>query len=339
MLQRISPADHLRMGLAFALTSALCFGLSGPFAKSLMVAGWSPTAAVTARLFGGAVVMAVVATAVNPSWLREARAHARTIVLYGLFPIAGAQLCFYNGVKHLSVGVALLLEYTAPVLVVAWLWARTRRRPGTRTLAGVAMAIVGITVVLDVFHGASINAIGVAWGLGAAVCAASYFMMSDISDTTAAGTPLSPITLAAGGLWVGAAGVGLLGLTGVMPLNFTADDVLLAGATLPPAVAVAALAILSTAVAYTLGIVGVALLKPGFASLLGLSEVLFAVLWAWLLVGEAMSTTQVIGGAVVLAGLALARPGDRRGEPPAGTGAATEARGPQTSAKIAARSG
>lgn len=308
MLQRFAPANHFRLGLAFALTSAMCFGLSGPFARSLMNAGWSPTAAVLARMAGGALVMTVVATAVRPGWWTEAVKHRRIIVVYGLVPIAGAQLAYYNAVAHLSVGVALLLEYTAPVLVVAWLWGITRRRPSNKTLAGVGMAIAGIMLVLDVFSSAAISGVGVAWGLAAAVCAACYFMMSNISDTTSAdGTALSPITLATGGLWFGAGGVGLLGVSGLMPLQFGSADVVIGGATLSPLVAVAVLAVVPTAMAYTFGIMGVALLKPGFASLLGLSEVLFAVLWAWLLIGEAMTVTQLIGGAVVLAGLALAR--------------------------------
>ena len=110
-----------------------------PFAKSLMEAGWSPTAAVTARLAGGALVMAIFATIVKPDWFREALQHSKTVVAYGLIPIAGAQLCYYNAVAHLSVGVALLLEYTAPILVVGWLWATTRRRPSILTLTGVAL--------------------------------------------------------------------------------------------------------------------------------------------------------------------------------------------------------
>ena len=46
----------------------------------------------------------------------------------------------------------------------------------------------------------------------------------------------------------------------------------------------------------------------GFASLVGLPEVLFAVLWARVLIGEAMTAVQALGAAVVLAGLILARP-------------------------------
>ena len=150
MSTTVRGQDHFRLGLLFAIGSAFTFGMSGPFAKSLMEAGWSPTAAVTARLAGGALVMAVFATIVKPDWVREARAHARTVVAYGLVPIAGAQLCYYNAVAHLSVGVALLLEYTAPILVVGWIWGTTRRRPRTMTLAGVALAVAGIMLVLNV---------------------------------------------------------------------------------------------------------------------------------------------------------------------------------------------
>ncbi|MEU0495355.1 EamA family transporter [Mycobacterium sp. NPDC006124] len=302
-------AEQFRSGLLLALGSAFAFGMSGPLGKALMEAGWSPTAAVTARLAGGAVAMAVFATAMNPAWVREALAHWRTVLAYGAVPIAGAQFCYYNAVSHLSVGVALLIEYTAPILVVGWLWATTRRRPGNLTLAGVALAVAGITLVLNVFSEAHINLFGVGWASVAAVCAACYFVMSDEVSTEEGG--LNPITLAAGGLIVGAVAVVLLGATRVMPMTFTADDTTIAGVTTPWFVPVIAMALIPTAIAYTLGIMGVTRLRPRFASLVGLSEVLFAVLTAWVLLGESLAVIQVIGGAVVLAGLVLARLGDR----------------------------
>ncbi|ANI38425.1 EamA family transporter [Mycolicibacterium vaccae] len=314
--------DHFRTGLLFAIGSAFAFGCSGPFAKALMEAGWTPTAAVTARLAGGALVMAVFASVVRPGWLREARAHATTVALYGLVPIAGAQLFYYNAVSHLSVGVALLLEYTAPILVVGWLWATTRRRPTSMTLAGVALAVAGIMLVLGLIGpggltAAQINPVGVGWGLAAAVCAACYFLMSDKAGAAVPDgrTPLHPITLAAGGLLVGAVAVTALGVAGLMPMRFTANDAVIAGWTTSWIVPVIALGLIPTAIAYTLGIVGIARLRPRFASLVGLSEVMFAVLAAWVLLGEAMTATQAVGGAVVLAGLALARQGDLAGCP------------------------
>lgn len=310
-------ADQFQVGLLFAIGSALAFGMSGPLAKALMEAGWSPTAAVTARLAGGAVAMAAFASLCKPDWVREALRHWKTVVAYGFAPIAGAQLCYYNAVAHLSVGVALLLEYTSPVLVVGWLWATTRRRPSTLTMAGVVLAVVGIMLVLGLFEsgglpGAHIDLAGVGWGLAAAVCAACYFMMSD--EVSADGSEeggLNSITLAAGGLIVGAVVVALLGLSGTMPLTFTANDAVIAGMTTSWLVPVVALALIPTALAYTLGIMGIARLRPRFASLVGLAEVMFAVLAAWALLGEALTTTQGLGGAVVLAGLVLARHGDR----------------------------
>ena len=76
-------------------------------------------------------------------------------------------------------------------------------------------------------------------------------------------------------------------------------------------VPVVALGVITTAIAYTLGIMGVARLRPRFASLVGLAEVMFAVLAAWVLLGQAITLTQAIGGVVVLGGLVLARQGDR----------------------------
>lgn len=307
--------NQFRIGLLFATSSAFAFGMSGPLAKSLMVAGWSPTAAVAARLAGGALVLAVVATIVKPDWIREARDHAGTVLAYGLIPVAGAQLCYYNAVAHLSVGVALLLEYTSPVLVIAWVWATTRRRPRALTMAGVALAVAGITLVLEVFSASSdgtrVDAVGVAWGLGAAVCAVCYFMMSD--RVSADGSGLQAVTLAAGGLVVATVAVSVLGLTGVMPMRFTANDAVVGGLTVSWLVPVLLLGVVATAIAYTLGISGVARLRPSFASLVGLAEVLFAVLAAWLMLGERISATQAVGGIVVLLGLALARQGEAAG--------------------------
>ncbi len=122
---------------------------------------------------------------------------------------------------------------------------------------------------------------------------------------------MNSITLAAAGLIVGTVAVALLGAAGVMPLTFTANDTVVAGWTTSWVVPVVALGVVATAVAYTLGIMGIARLRPRFASLVGLSEVMFAVLAAWFLLGEAITAMQAVGGAIVLTGLALARAGDR----------------------------
>ena len=139
-------------------------------------------------------------------------------------------------------------------------------------------------------------------------------MSAKASNGSADSDSVNPITLAAAGLVVGAAAVTLLGVVGIMPLTFTTNDTVIAGLTTSWVVPVIALGVVATAVAYTLGIMGIAQLRPRFASLVGLSEVMFAVLAAWVLLGEAMTPIQAVGGIIVLAGLALARQGDRSEE-------------------------
>ncbi|MEJ2860728.1 EamA family transporter [Actinomycetospora flava] len=298
-------------GLAIALLSGFSFGLAGPFAAALLATGWSPLAVVVGRL-GGAALLLVVPLAVMAArgrYLR--RRHLRPVVVYGVVPLAGAQVCYFSAVGHLSVGVALLIEYTAPVLLLAWTWARTALRPRPATLLGAALAILGLGLVLDVGRGADVDVVGVLWGLGAAVCLAAYFRLSaDASEDD--GPPA--LVLTAGGALVGTAVVLLVGLVGLLPLEANTAPIDLAGWTAPWWVGVVLVAALSTALAYLTGIAAVGRLGSRLASFVGLSEVLFAVLGAWWLVSQEPTATQVAGGVLVVAAIALIR----WAEPPEG---------------------
>ncbi|MDV8008360.1 MULTISPECIES: EamA family transporter [unclassified Rhodococcus (in: high G+C Gram-positive bacteria)] len=293
-----------RNGLIFALLSAATFGVSGPFAKSLIESGWSPGGAVFARVAGGALVMMVIAVATQWPRLRQVGAHTRTVLLYGVFAISGVQLCFFNAVQHLSVGVALLLEYLAPIIVIGWVWITKGARPSVQTLLGAAVALIGAAVVIDVFGSAEISAVGVAWGLAAAACLAVYFVISERADGD-----LHPVVLAASGLTVSALVIGALGLVGILPLEFSASNAVVAEHSVGVWLPVAVLVLVSTVIAYLTGIAAITLLGPTIGSLVALTEVLCAVVAAWILVGESVTALQAVGGAAIIAGLVLARLG------------------------------
>jgi len=293
-----------RNGLIFALLSAATFGVSGPFAKSLIESGWSPGGAVFARVAGGALVMMVIAVATQWPRLRQVSTHTRTVLLYGVFAISGVQLCFFNAVQHLSVGVALLLEYLAPIIVIGWVWITKGARPSVQTLLGAAVALIGAAVVIDVFGSAEISAVGVAWGLAAAACLAVYFVISERADGD-----LHPVVLAASGLTVSAVVIGALGLVGVLPLQFSASNAVVADHSVNVWLPVVVLVLVSTVIAYLTGIAAITLLGPTIGSLVALTEVLCAVVAAWILVGESVTALQAVGGEAIIAGLVLARLG------------------------------
>ena len=293
-----------RNGLIFALLSAATFGVSGPFAKSLIESGWSPGGAVFARVAGGALVMMVIAVATQWPRLRQVSTHTRTVLLYGVFAISGVQLCFFNAVQHLSVGVALLLEYLAPIIVIGWVWITKGARPSVQTLLGAAVALIGAAVVIDVFGSAEISAVGVAWGLAAAACLAVYFVISERADGD-----LHPVVLAASGLTVSAVVIGALGLVGVLPLQFSASNAVVADHSVNVWLPVVVLVLVSTVISYLTGIAPITQLGPTIGSLVALTEVLCAVVAAWILVGESVTALQAVGGAAIIAGLVLARLG------------------------------
>ncbi|MFC7961115.1 EamA family transporter [Rhodococcoides kroppenstedtii] len=299
-----------RSGLAFALISAVSFGMSGPIAKGLTDAGWSPESAVLARIVGGALLLVPIVLLVRRRALAAIRRAPAVVVTYGVIAVAGAQVCYFNAIQHLSVGVALMLEYLGPVLVIGWLWATTRRRPHPTTLVGVALAFGGALVVLDVFEGAVLDPIGVAWGLGAAVCLAFYFVISARQDDA-----VDPLVLSAGGLVVGSVVVAVAGVVGLVPLRASTTDVALGGYVAPWWVAAAILAAVSGVLAYVFGIMGTRRLGASTASVVALLEVVCAVLSAWWLLGQTVSLTQIAGGAAILAGAAVVQ--SRRSVPPA----------------------
>ncbi|HEX6917370.1 MAG TPA: DMT family transporter [Phycicoccus sp.] len=296
---------HLGLGLVAMLVSSAAFGTSGPFAKALITAGWSPGAVVLLRIAGAATLLLPVAL-----WQVRGRFGVllRELPLaaaYGSLAVAAAQLGYFQAVARLTVGVALLLEYLGIVLVVLWVWALTRRAPHRLTVAGIVLALAGLALVLDVTGQASPDLVGVAWGLLAACGLAGHYVLA------ARETALPPFAFAALGLACGAAILGVLGLVGVLPMDVGAPAVVVAGTAVPAWVALAELVVVAAALAYVLGVVGARQLGSTFASFVGLTEVLFAVLFAWVLLGELPGVWQLLGGAVLLAGVLVVRLGER----------------------------
>ena len=301
-----ASASRLSAGLTFALVSSLSFGLSGAVARGLLDTGWSPGAATLVRVAVAAlVVLPLGLVALRGRWALLRR-NATLVVLYGVLAVAGAQFCYFSAVQHMQVAPALLIEYTAPAAVVLWLWLRHGQRPGPVTLVGAAVAAAGLVLVLDVVSGAQLSAVGVAWALGAMVGATAYFLIS--ADE---GNGLPPLTLAAGGLVVGATSLALLGLTGLLPMRAATTEVTYAGpagTTVAWWVPVLVLGLVTAGVAYTSGIAA----GPRLASFVALTEVLAAVVAAWLLLGELPRAIQLLGGVLVLAGVVGVKLGEGR---------------------------
>lgn len=295
-------------GIGIALFSSAVFGVSGSFAKALLEAGWSPAAAVTLRMAGAALVLLLPTLLVMRGKWPLVATNWKSILLFGLFGVGACQFFYFLAVERLDVGVALLLEYLAPVLIVLFLWVKFRKRPKVMTIGGTLLSLAGLVLVLDLAGDTRVDPIGVLWGLGAAVGLTVYFFVSARADGA-----LPPIVLATGGLLVGAATMGLLALVGLLEMKVTFVPVRLAQWETQWWVALGGLVLISTVISYVTGIMAARALGSKLASFISLTEVLFAVLWAWLLLGELPAGIQLLGGLLIVGGVLLVRADELRG--------------------------
>ncbi|MGV2820302.1 DMT family transporter [Brevibacterium casei] len=293
------------LGFVLTLASAFFFAVSGPIAKTMYAVGWTPGAVVLIRLVGAALLLLVPSLiALRGRWA-EVRSSWRTVLIYGLVSMAGVQGFYFVAVEHLTVAVALLLEMTAPMLIVFWIWARTRTRPATVTFIGVVISMIGLLLVLNL-RGASISILGVVMALAAAVCLASYFLVSAKDTIT-----VPPVALTGLGMGVGALVMGVVVLIGVMPWGATVHDVDFGGVQASWVLPMA-LIVLFTAGAYITGILGLRYIGATVGSFVNLIEVPFSVAVAWLLLAEMPAPIQLFGGVFILGGVVFIKWGESR---------------------------
>jgi drug/metabolite transporter (DMT)-like permease len=278
------------------------FGLSGSFAKALTEAGWSASGAVLVRLGGAAVILLVILAVIRPGVLAALRADGPALVLYGVLATAGVQVAFFHALLYLPVAVAVLLEFTGPVLVIAWVWAVRRQPPSKHTLAGAILALFGLSLVVQVWSGVGLQWQGLAWGFASAVCQAGYFLMAD-----RAGSATPPLVLAGVGMTVGTIVVAVLGIVGLLPvvIDTGATDVLLAGVDVGWPVAATLLVVVSSVIAYLAGVAAIARMGASRGSLVALLEVVASAVASWLLLGQVPTAVQALGGVLILVGVAL----------------------------------
>jgi drug/metabolite transporter (DMT)-like permease len=290
------------VGLGLALGSALAFGGSGVAAKPLIEAGLDPLHVVWLRVAGAALVMLPLAVR-HRALLRRRPA---LLAGFGLLGVAGVQACYFAAISRIPVGVALLVEYLAPALVLGWV-RFVQRRPVTRAAAlGVVLAVGGLACVVEVWSGLSFDALGLLLALGAACCQVGYFVLSDQGSDSGDEAP-DPLGVIAFGLLVGAAVLTVVARPWTMDWSVLADTARMNGTPVAAALLLAWIVLVATVVAYITGVLSVRRLSPQVAGVVACLEAVIATVLAWFLLGEHLSAPQIVGGAVVLAGAFIAQ--------------------------------
>ncbi|MER5998893.1 EamA family transporter [Nonomuraea sp. NPDC051941] len=290
-------------GLGLAFVSSWCFAFSGPMAKYLITAGLAPIEAVWTRMAGAGLLLLAVLAVVKPQALRIPRSRLPFFGLYAVMAVAGVQSLYFVAITRLPVGIALLLEFMAPVMVVAWVRFVRKVRLARAAYIGAVVAVLGLGIVVEAWQGMRLDALGLVLGLLAGACCAGYFLMND-----SFGDDVDPLGLIAWGM----AGAAVVLIPFARPWDipwaaFTATVAPEGGRTLPVLGAYLWMVLVATVIAYILGVNAVRRLSAAVGATVASLEVIGGAVVAWALVGETLGVFQIVGGLLVLSGALLAQ--------------------------------
>ncbi|WP_225850572.1 DMT family transporter [Streptomyces sp. HPF1205] len=290
-----------RAGLGLALASAVAFGGSGVVAKPLIEAGPDPLSVVWMRVTGAALVLLPVA-------LRHRtlpRLRPGLVLGFGLLGVAGCQGLYFAAIARVPVGVAILVEYLGPALLLGWVRFVQRRPVSPAAAAGVVLAVTGMASVVQIWSGSAFDPLGLLFAFGAACCQVAYFVLADHGAQEDEAP--DPVAVIAHGLLVGAVVLTALARPWRIPWHTVTHQAALGGRDVPAPLLVGWLVLVCTVVAYLTGVVAVRRLTPQVAGVVACVEAVVGTVLAWVLLGEHLGLAQILGGLLVLAGAFVAQ--------------------------------
>ncbi len=306
---RRSPA----LGAIYALVGAALFGINGSMAKVVMAAGITPEQLTFARTLATTIIAAIILLVTDRSQFRVTRRELAGLALLGLAGLAMIQWMYAVSISRLPVGVALLFEYTAVVIVATFAFLVFKERVHRRLWWAIGGVLAGLAVVGEVWD-SSLDGLGVAAGLGAAVCYAFYFLAGERG--VARRSPFAVAFWAA--LFAAAFWGALSGWWRVEPASL-AEPVSLDGALAEVVVPMWApllwIATFGGFAPFVLILMSLRHISATASGIIASAEVLFAFLVAWLWLGETLAPVPLAGAAVVLAAIVVAQTARERTAP------------------------
>ena len=294
------------VGYLMAVGAALFFSVNGSVSKVALSSGLDSTSLVLLRSAGAAVCLFALVLVVEARRLRVRRGEWGLLVVYGVVGIAMVQWLYFVAIARLPVSVALLLEFTAPVLVALWARYAQHKDLGRGLWLALGLAVGGLVLVAEVWRGLTLDAVGVVAGLAAAVSLAVSFVVGEkaVGDR-------DTVSLAFWAFVAAAAFWSVANPWWTVPWSTLGHSVPLQGALnslyVPVWVLVLWIVVLGTVVPFLMVIGALRHIPATRAGIVGTLEPVFAGLVAYAWLGESLAPVQVLGAVVVLIGVATAQ--------------------------------
>ncbi len=293
------------MGYFYALLAAFLFGANGSVSKVIIEAGFSAIQLTQMRVLGAAVISGIVLLALDRRSFRLPPRQWPVIIILGVVGVGLLQATYAFAIALLPVGIALLLEYLAVLMVAVVAFFFFKEKVHIRLWAAIALVIVGLIVVAEIWA-STLNPVGVLWGLAAAVSLATYFLVGERQLKTISPLALSFWTMSVATLfwapfsrwWT---------FTSETFTTVTSLGGSLEGLSVPVWLLIVWNVTLGSFAPFLLSLSALKRLSATAAGIVATSEIIFAFITAWMWLQEALSTWQVIGASVVFGGIVIAQ--------------------------------
>jgi len=296
------------VGVAMVLAGSILFAVNGTVSKLASATGIDAPQLTTLRASGAALGLFALALALRPKRLRITRREVPMLVAYGLAGFFLVPMLYFVAINRMPVGIGLLFEYTAPVLVALWARFVQGHAVRPRLWAGLAACLAGLACVAEIWGRLRLDALGVAAALTAAVLLAAYYLLSargvterDTLSLTAYAFGVSALAGAVVRPWwnFDLSALGATSETGHLPVWLLLVYIVIGGSIAP----------------YLLLAGAMRHLPPTSVGIIGMSEPVVATAVAWLVLHEHLNAAQIAGGALILFGVALAETARVKAEP------------------------
>ena len=308
MVEPVLPADdtpprapHPLLGYGMVLTAATLWAVNGVVSKAILEEGVSALRLSEVRSTGAFVGLVLLLLLVAPSRLRVAPAELPVLAVFGIAGLAFVQWFYFVAIHRMELGVALLIQYLAPLLVALFARYVMHQQVRRRIWLALALALVGLSFVLEIWGSSDLDGIGVGASLLAATSYALYILVAEREIGRRDAISLTAYGFAFASLFWAVVQPWWTFPTGVFTEPAaSAWDV-------PVWSLMLWMVVLGTIVPFGLLVGSLRFVSATRAGITAMIEPVAATVVAWLWLGEALGAAQLAGGALVLAGIVLAQ--------------------------------
>jgi drug/metabolite transporter (DMT)-like permease len=280
------------------------FGFNASTVKIILGTEINPEQLVLFRTAITALIAGLVLLFTNKQAFKITKKELPVLVFYGVFGVALMQWSYSNAVSLLPISVALLIEYTAIVIVplVSLLLFKEKVRP--RLWFGIAAVLIGLAIVSNIWNSA-LNPLGVAWAIMAAVCLSIYFLIGEHTQRKRDAMSTLFYTFAVAAIFW--AIMNLINPGKVIDINLDFNlGGNLSAISMPVWAGLLWIGIMGSFIPMLLDYIALGNLSATAVGVIATAETVFATVFAWAWLNESMTTLEVIGGLIVVAGIILA---------------------------------